>query len=211
MRAGDHPQRSIVRFAIIQMQPQRDHAFKESCRRLRVPDSLLQSPAGKALNVVSFPNRDAQILMPADVPVGLWGLVEQQRADGESRTTGGGRDDFKARDLLGYSQDRTFSQQITSSRPAAGGVTLHGFQEIHRVRATDASEKFAIRSKPFCSTAVMSNSTIPGPVRDRNPCRTRPDIHAGWPAHESHQADNRRSDECGREPTTEFGWWPRTY
>ena len=68
-RPRDHPQRSVVFIARIEMKPHRHHRLQHARRRLHMHHTRLLRPRPKASDVASLAHRDRPILMPRHRPV----------------------------------------------------------------------------------------------------------------------------------------------
>ncbi len=77
MRAGHDAQRPVFGRAGIDMDPDRDEAFKNRDRRLYEEHALLDRPAAAFRILNTLPDRDAQILVQRHEPVGLRRLGER--------------------------------------------------------------------------------------------------------------------------------------
>ena len=81
MRSGRDQQRSVLDRYRIQMDPKRDHARQKLKRRLHVHKPRLECPRTETGHVVPIPHDDRTVLMPPQRPVGIGGLVEEDRTN----------------------------------------------------------------------------------------------------------------------------------
>ena len=91
MRTGNHTQRPIIGTALVQVEPDGEHAIHEICWGLYVQDSTLHRPRTKSINILTFANGDGQILMPNDLPICALGLVEKNPSDSKALGPEGSR------------------------------------------------------------------------------------------------------------------------
>lgn len=80
MRACNHLQWSILFLATIEVEPDRNHGFKNSCGRLHMNHSLFDRPRAKSSHFVSFPYTNRPILMPRHTPIPFWCFIKKNCA-----------------------------------------------------------------------------------------------------------------------------------
>src|SRR5260370_28523676 len=71
VRSGNHSQRTIVFTAGVQMESNRDHLFEYKNGRLNMEDIGLDGPGSETLYLNFLLNRDSDILVPRNLPVGV--------------------------------------------------------------------------------------------------------------------------------------------
>lgn len=81
MRAGHNAQRRVALVHRIQVHANRYHALQDFKRRLDLNQPGLDRPWAEPVRVDAFVDHDRAVLMPAERPVPLRRLVEQDRAD----------------------------------------------------------------------------------------------------------------------------------
>lgn len=107
MRAGQDPQRPVVRPRIVQVDAEGHDALEDLHRRLDVEDSLLHGPGAESFHVDVPLSADRQILVPGHLPVGRGRLVEHDPLD---------RPGPRSEHALGETQDARIARTAADGR-----------------------------------------------------------------------------------------------
>lgn len=84
MRAGNHANRAVFFFTIVQVNADGEHLLENRRRRPDMDDTGFARPGSPALDVEFLANRNHTVLMPADHPVRSCTLVEEGPTSGEA-------------------------------------------------------------------------------------------------------------------------------
>lgn len=73
----DNPKSPVFGRAVIEMEANRDHLFKDGCRWLNMQNSLLLRPWSEAVSFHLLIYSDGHVLVPRNLPVRILCLVEE--------------------------------------------------------------------------------------------------------------------------------------
>jgi len=81
--SGDHAQRAVVLVRVVEVNANGKHLFEQRKRWLHSKLIVLGRPVRKARAIELFVNRDGQVLVPGDEPIGSFRFVEIDGFDDE--------------------------------------------------------------------------------------------------------------------------------
>ena len=117
--SGDQPHGTVGGCTGIDVEAKNEKIFEYGGGRVGMEDAVLAGEGAKARDLAALAQRDADVLVPGDMPVGFLNLIEEDRADGEAI----GTEDFLGEMAEATLPDKSFNSGREGEEVAAvGGV-----------------------------------------------------------------------------------------
>ncbi|MCU1316317.1 MAG: hypothetical protein JWN63_1639 [Candidatus Acidoferrum typicum] len=117
--SGEHTQRSIFRYRVIEMQAQRQHLTKCTLGSMGVDHAIFNRPRSPARAFTPLLQRQSRVLMPHYQPVSRWRFVEERRAERKCLSTKILLRDSQQSCILSHRRDGWQSHRMAHASPAA--------------------------------------------------------------------------------------------